>query len=86
VIKDQYLIFPRASLEEIFFVSLPNENMDYKNKIDLKHVDFLLCDAVTLKPALRAANYLPFPPNRYRNCLYTINRPFRSFIPPGVNL
>jgi predicted RNA-binding Zn-ribbon protein involved in translation (DUF1610 family) len=45
VAKDEYLIFPKVSLKDIFFVSRPQENMTYYNKIDRKHVDFLLCDA-----------------------------------------
>jgi predicted RNA-binding Zn-ribbon protein involved in translation (DUF1610 family) len=52
VVKDQYLIFPKVSLKDIFFVSRPQENMTYYNKIDRKHVDFLLCDAVSLKPVM----------------------------------
>jgi hypothetical protein len=52
VVIDEYLIFPKVSLKDIFFVSRPQENMAYYNKIDRKHVDFLLCDAHTLKPAV----------------------------------
>ena len=52
VVKDDYLIFPKVSLKDIFFVSRPQENMAYYNKIDRKHVDFLLCDAHSLKPVM----------------------------------
>jgi len=37
-------------LADVFFVVRPNENQGYRNKIDRKHVDFLLCDPATMKP------------------------------------
>lgn len=49
---DRLIICPKVSLAEIFYVSRPNENAAYYNKINRKHVDFLLCDARTLKPRL----------------------------------
>jgi hypothetical protein len=52
VVEEDYLIFPKVSLRDIFFVSKPNENMAYYNKIDRKHVDFLLCSTSTLRPSL----------------------------------
>jgi hypothetical protein len=52
VVKDEFLIFPKVSLKDIFFVSRPRENRAYYNKIDRKHVDFLLCDAGSLKPVM----------------------------------
>jgi predicted RNA-binding Zn-ribbon protein involved in translation (DUF1610 family) len=50
--KDDYLVFPKVALKDIFFVSRPNENMAYYNKIDRKHVDFLLCDSASLNPVM----------------------------------
>jgi hypothetical protein len=50
--QDDYLVFPKVALKDIFFVSRPNENMAYYNKIDRKHVDFLLCDSASLKPVM----------------------------------
>jgi hypothetical protein len=52
VVKEDFTICPKVSLREIFFVSKPNENMAYYNRIDRKHIDYLLCDPKTLKPAL----------------------------------
>jgi hypothetical protein len=52
VVKDEFLIFPKVSLKDIFFVSRPRENLAYYNKIDRKHVDFLLCDAESLQPVM----------------------------------
>jgi predicted RNA-binding Zn-ribbon protein involved in translation (DUF1610 family) len=51
-VKDDYLVFPKVALKDIIFVSRPNENIAYYNKIDRKHVDFLLCDSANLKPVL----------------------------------
>ena len=47
-----HLVCPKVNLADIFFVARPNENQSYRNKIDRKHVDFLLCDAATMKPVL----------------------------------
>lgn len=44
------VVCPKVNLADIFFVVRPNENQSYRNKIDRKHVDFLLCDPVSLKP------------------------------------
>ena len=43
---------PKVNLADVFFVVRPNENQSYRNKIDRKHVDFLLCDATTMRPRL----------------------------------
>ena len=45
-------IFPKVRLADILFVSRPNENIGFFNRISRRHVDFLLCDAVNLKPTL----------------------------------
>lgn len=42
----------KVRLADIFFVARPNENARYFNKISAKHVDFLVCDPVTMKPLL----------------------------------
>jgi len=47
---DHLLISPKVSLGDIFFVARPHENRGAINKIDRKHVDFLICDPKTLKP------------------------------------
>lgn len=43
---------PKVNLADIFFVMKPNENQAYRNKIDRKHVDFLLCSPQTMRPLL----------------------------------
>jgi hypothetical protein len=43
-------VCPKVNLADIFFVVRSNENQRWRNKIDRKHVDFLLCDPATMKP------------------------------------
>ncbi len=43
-------VFSKVNLADVFYVSQPNENQAYRNKIDRKHVDFLLVDPRTLQP------------------------------------
>ena len=49
---ERYLICPKVALNEIFYIVRPNENVHFFNKFFRKHVDFLLCDPETLKPAI----------------------------------
>ena len=46
-----YIICPKVSLNDIFYIVRPNENVHFFNKIFRKHVDFLLCDLKSLQPA-----------------------------------
>ena len=46
------MICPKVALTDIFTIVRPNENVHFYNKIFRKHVDFLLCDPKTLKPAI----------------------------------
>jgi predicted RNA-binding Zn-ribbon protein involved in translation (DUF1610 family) len=45
-----FTICPKVSLSDIFYVIQPNENSGFYNKINRKHVDFLICDTDTMKP------------------------------------
>jgi hypothetical protein len=47
-----HLVCQKVNSGDIFFVARPNENQSYHNKIDLKYVDFLLCDPETMKPIM----------------------------------
>lgn len=49
---EEYLVCPKVSLRDLFFVSRPKENPGAHARIAQKHVDFVLCHARTLKPAL----------------------------------
>ena len=40
----------KVRLADIFFISRPNENQTFRNKISQKHLDFLVCDSKTMKP------------------------------------
>ncbi|MFZ5881624.1 MAG: DUF2726 domain-containing protein, partial [Chloroflexota bacterium] len=46
-----YIICPKVALNDLFTIVRPNENVHYFNKIFRKHVDFLLCETVSMKPA-----------------------------------
>lgn len=43
-------ICPKVNLADIFFVVKPNENQGARGRISQKHVDFLLCDSLSMKP------------------------------------
>jgi hypothetical protein len=47
---DAAVVCPKVNLADLFFVVRPNENQAYRNKIDRKHVDFLLCDPTSMRP------------------------------------
>jgi hypothetical protein len=47
-----YVICPKVSLNDLFYIIRPNENVHFFNKFFRKHVDFLLCEPNTLKPAI----------------------------------
>jgi hypothetical protein len=49
-VGNRAVVCPKVNLADIFFVVRPNENQHYRNKIVQKHVDFVLCDSVTMKP------------------------------------
>src|SRR5215216_1647765 len=46
-----YLICPKVALNDLFYIARPNENVHFFNKFFRKHVDFLLCEPDSLKPA-----------------------------------
>ncbi len=49
--EGHYVICPKVALNDIFTIVRPNENVHYFNKIFRKHVDFLLCEPYSMKPA-----------------------------------
>jgi len=52
VVSDKVVVCPKVSLSDLFYVRSNDASKFriYTNKIDRKHVDFLLCDQKTLKP------------------------------------
>ena len=49
---NRFVVCPKVNLGDLFFVARPNENQSYRNRIDRKHLDFLLCDPMTIRPVL----------------------------------
>lgn len=43
-------VFPKVRLADVFFVARPNENRGFINRVSQRHVDFLICDANSLRP------------------------------------
>ena len=54
VVSDNVLICPKVSLGDLFHAKTSDASKFriYRNKIDRKHVDYLLCDPKTIKPIL----------------------------------
>ncbi len=50
LVGNHLTIQSKVRLADIFFVSRPNKNRPYFGKISQKHLDFLVCDPVTMKP------------------------------------
>ncbi|MFZ5814456.1 MAG: DUF2726 domain-containing protein, partial [Bacillota bacterium] len=47
---EQYAISCKVGLSDIFYVAQKDGRMSWHNKIDRKHVDFLLCNAQSMLP------------------------------------
>ena len=45
-----YKICPKVAINDIFYITRPNENVHFYNKIFRKHVDFLLCNPENMQP------------------------------------
>ncbi len=50
VVQSRVVVCTKVRLADIFFVTRPHENRGAFNRIAQKHVDFLLCDHVSLHP------------------------------------
>ena len=61
-----YVICPKVALNDIFYIVRPNENVHFFNKFFRKHVDFLLCEPVTLRPAIGVELVKPIGRNETR--------------------
>lgn len=64
--RGHYVICPKVALNDIFSIVRPNENVHFFNKFFRKHVDFLLCDPDTLKPAIGIELVKPVTKNETR--------------------
>lgn len=63
---DRYMICPKVSLNDVFYILRPNENVHFFNKIFRKHVDFLLCEPETFKPSFGVEIVKPVAKNGAR--------------------
>jgi very-short-patch-repair endonuclease len=45
-------VVTKVNLADLFFVRQPHQNRTALNRIDRKHVDFILCDPKTMQPLL----------------------------------
>ncbi len=50
IVRARALICPKVRIADILFVAQQRDYFSYLNRISAKHVDFILCDLVTLKP------------------------------------
>ncbi len=48
--KGHFVICPKVSLADLFFVTNSQKNMSAYNRINRKHVDFVVCDALRMLP------------------------------------
>ena len=62
-----YVICPKVAVNDIFYIARPNENVHFFNKIFRKHVDFLLCEPPTLRPAIGIELVKPVARNETRD-------------------
>jgi len=46
----RWTVQSKVRLADVFFVSRPNENIAFFNRIAQKHLDFLVCDSASMKP------------------------------------
>ena len=61
-----YAICPKVALNDIFYIVRPNENVHFFNKFFRKHVDFLLCEPGTFRPAIGVDLVKPVAKNETR--------------------
>lgn len=48
----EWCLIAKVNLADLFFVRQPHRNQAARNRIDRKHVDFVICDAATMAPLL----------------------------------
>jgi len=52
IVSKRLIVLCKVRLADIFFVSQPNLNLSYFNRIAQRHVDFLICRPDTMKPVV----------------------------------
>lgn len=48
----RFTVQSKVRLADIFFVARPEKNITYFNRISQRHLDFLICDSMTMKPLM----------------------------------
>jgi hypothetical protein len=66
MVRGHYVICPKVALNDLFYIIRPNENVHFFNKFFRKHVDFLLCEPDTFKPAIGIELVKPIVRNETR--------------------
>jgi hypothetical protein len=66
MVRGHYIICPKVSLNDVFYIVRPNENVHFFNKFFRKHVDFLLCEPNTLQPVFGIELVKPIARNETR--------------------
>jgi hypothetical protein len=86
MVGHHYLICPKVALNDIFYIVRPNENVHFFNKFFRKHVDFLLCEPDTLKPAFGIELVKPVTRNETREADQFMGELFLSARLPLVHM
>ncbi|HEX9387338.1 MAG TPA: DUF2726 domain-containing protein [Anaerolineales bacterium] len=86
MVGHHYLICPKVALNEIFYIARPNENVHFFSKFFRKHVDFLLCEPDTLKPAFGIELVKPVTRNETREADQFMGELFLSAGLPLVHI
>jgi len=86
MVGHHYLICPKVALNDIFYIVRPNENVHFFNKFFRKHVDFLLCEPNTLKPAIGIELVKPVTRNETRETDQFMGELFLSARLPLVHI
>jgi very-short-patch-repair endonuclease len=51
-LPEEWHLVTKVNLADLFFVRQPHRNQAARNRIDRKHVDFVICEARTMQPLL----------------------------------
>ncbi|GHC43491.1 DUF2726 domain-containing protein [Roseibacillus persicicus] len=52
LIPEGFTLITKVNLADLFYVPRPNVNKGARNRIDRKHVDFVICESTSMQPAL----------------------------------
>jgi len=51
-LPEEWHLMAKVNLADLIFVRQPHRNQAARNRIDRKHVDFVICDAATMDPLM----------------------------------